>query len=96
MSAIIVSDITSSDAMYNANNYARRRYRDSIVSIAVQDDAMFRALDRCRRSRDESVRGAAIRIVGFNASYRHFRWVLTASVAELSAFAQHPLISNHV
>ena len=96
MNAIIVADITPSDAMYNANNYARRLYRDSMVSISSYDRVKFRAFQRCRRSRDQRVRGAANRIAEFGGSYRYCRWVLTASMAELSAFAQHPLISNHV
>lgn len=86
--------MTPDRAMQRANDYARRRYRDSMVSIASYDSLKFRAFKRCANARDPQVRARANRIAEFGRSYRYCRWVLAASAAELSAFAKHPCIGE--
>ena len=84
--------ITPEYAMRRADAFGRRTYRGGLVSIRAYDSVRFAAWNRCRRSRHPEVRAQAARITEFGASFRHCRWVLTAPIAELAAFAQHPAV----
>ena len=79
-------------AVRGAHGAGPRTSPGGLVSIRAYDSVRFAAWNRCRRSRHPEVRAQAARITEFGASFRHCRWVLTAPIAELAAFAQHPAV----
>jgi hypothetical protein len=82
-------------ALYLAQNWGRDYYRNRMVKISQVDDAAFRAERRLRNIRSESVRRNAVRILNHNRGvYRWYRYLLQASMADLTAIANHPLFNS--